>query len=731
MAEYDDPKNPDNHRSLADFLKTSKSDAKAGSSLRAPRQSAQQAGAAEPETPEEPSGAPRKDSFLKAPVRNRAQHDPTREFERESAPARPPTHEELIVAAIRKGDTNWVEMDADPKALAPDRQEILFVFALPTPPMVHSLFLAGLRFNPKDGLAVRTAIAKKHYGALEVLKTHGARIDLDTLKAMATWRRSQAKNTAAPSGSPAKLQESFEQFLMDHGKEIDPQELSAFAPAPAEPEPEPLAPQPLEEPAAAQAVQAEAEAEPATQIEPRHGAPADALASAPEAEADPVHHALPAEEQHPPFDLPEEMPLVSADPQLPPAREKKTPVARAIETEFEQPVDNRAHTPLEPAMAAPTPSPTPAADARKSAAAGGGLSPLVAARLAMLDKVVAEKQQLEMRVLELEMYADAAGKLEDERNNLLDELADAQDGRAALAREIDSLKTTYSSFGKTKADLEEQLAAAQDAIKNQEQEHNRERDRLSQAEANLASLLRDGERRETELRAHNEQLAAKIEELGSRTAPLPEVVDWLRDTAQEAGLRKQMFIDAVIKGEHKTLDKIAKNTAVESELAHLALAYAAEAGQIKCAQWIVDNLDVHPGFGNEIALHRAVEAKHHDMIRWLSNNGADIHRADEFALRMAVEQDNVGLMDFLVTLGANPRVASERPLREAAAAASWHCFKALLGYGCVAYDEKGDLYPEIAAQEETLPLIEWADQQRKAAKALDPDFSKRQKRRDF
>jgi hypothetical protein len=731
------PVTQDTQPSLMDLLKTSKPESKNGTALKAPRQNAQNNLLLAVEPVSVSTSTATKNSFLKAP-RQGSQNSLATAEEPMNFTEQETTHEQQIVEAIKRGDKAWIEANATMDGIPLGRQEMLLVFAFAKPECIFPLLAAGLKFDPKEGLAIRNALSRKNYAALECLKARGANIDLETLKAIASWRRNQNKELSKP-GKPepepdqdivntARIQEDFDDFLRTHASEIDQDDLAAFsAPPPMHKDhadaaldaPHEDETSIIETLAVAEPQQHESAGQPSTDLDSTFR---DAFE-----EMQQTLHRL--DEAEAPV-----APSLDTNPQtISPAPAIEPEIGDSKQTDMISAIASIAAPVSEPNDPEPDAMQNPSTiETRKPhSSLGSGPSAMDRARLAMLDKVLLEKQQLEVKVMELQMFEEAATSLEDERNRLLDELAEAQDNQELLSNKLAQARQDYAQFDKIKAQLENALAQQIEQQNQLTQSHLKEQERLTQAEANLSTLLKEHERRETELRTHNGQLAAKIAELENREAPAPDATDWLKDTEKEANLRRNLFIDTVIKGEYKLLDKVAKNTAVDSETAHWALVFAAESGRIRCAQWIVDNLDAHPGFGGEIALLRALDSKNMEMVRWLANHGADIHHAEEFALRHAVDHDDVSMLDFLVSMGANPRVARERPLREAAEKQSWSCFKALLGYGSTGHDDKGVLYPELAEQEEEVkPHLEWAAQQRKLARTLDPDFAKRQVRHE-
>ena len=358
---------------------------------------------------------------------------------------------------------------------------------------------------------------------------------------------------------------------------------------------------------------------------------------------------------------------------------------------------------------------------------GAPISTLEKARLAMFDKVIAEKQQLEMQVLELQLYADAAQELEAERDAMAAALDEKQAAIEALRTQMEAFSATRAEFDAEREALASVAEEARAAATMLESAHSGERERLLQAERNLSSLLKESERRESDLRTSNADLQSKNSSLSNRPPPTPEFIDVLKGTDREAHLRKNLFISSIISGEHRALDKISKNTAVEPEQAHIALAFAAEAGQVKSGQWLIENMGIHPGYGGELALGWALNAGQVEMARWLVSQGADIHHAEEFALRIAIAKDDVAMLDALIAMGANPRAASERSLRYAATQDAWKTFKAMLAHGCTGMDAKGLPYPEIEDSVIAQEHMSWISEQRALAKSLDPYFAQRQK----
>lgn len=737
----EEPKNNDSSSSLRDLLKSGKSDSKSsGSSLKAPRQSSQSTNNTNSSNEDASSDSstqsndgeeyPKRDAFLKAP-RPSKQQSSTQASEDNDIPA---SHEQEILHAIRRGDADWITQNAQIALIDKARHEIITTLSLSQPQCLEALFAAGLPVDKNGGLALRTATQKKDYAALEVLKAMGVRVDLETLKALAAWRRASSrkeKTTAEAEDAKAnavRIQSDFDDFLQAHADELGIDDPSKFAPKDEAPGEAAKGEDDIETPEYEAEVPVDLLSElevalSSNTINPDLATPSlDSISEQDSQEAS----------KTPAKTKPEQSRRLGSEATAPnaPKIAPSNPDLGAANAPHKSSVRFQPTESLEPPMTAQTP-PSSSNDRKSSNVSSQGMSPMDKVKLATFDKVMQEKQLLEMKVMELQMYQDAAASMEEERNKLLDELAEAQEQKDNAEFELEETKKEFSQFDTIKTQLEAQLAQEKASSKLREEAHARERDRLMAAESNTASLLRDAERREGELRQGQQQLLAKIAELEKRGTPAPEANDWLEGTEKEANLRKGLFVEAILGGEYKTLGKISMNTAVEPEMAHLALVFAAEAGQLKCAQWLVDNMDVHPGFGGELALMRAIKHNHFDMIRWLAGNGADIHHADEFALRLAVDKDDVAMLDFLVSLGANVRAANERALREAAKGQSWSCFKALLGYGCTGLDQKGEPHPELAYEEEATERLQWIAAQRKLAKTLDPDFAKRQKRKDI
>lgn len=682
--------------SLMSLLKGGKGESKKSSGLKSPRQSAAQAMQAAGEVPPDTSLMPtmaKKDTFLKQP-RNRASVAPSPESTSEGASDPALSPEQQLVAAIKRGDSAWITENAQLAELAEARQEILLIYALPNPACVEALLNAGLKFTLKDGLALRAAVAKPHYGALELLCARGAQVSPDTLKRLKNYIDPSPKATVVvqtsvvqTSSEPEELTSTnrldadFQKFLVEHGTEVSTDDRKFFSPV----------------------------AEASAGISPPAVPPVPLLAD-PLPEAELFAEAAPELAQF--LDL-----------ELPGDRDSN-PLSGSVES-----FDLDTHPGLPPLSLENDSMSTPTAFERKPYASSTGISTADRAKLAMLEKTLQDKQRLELEVMELKMYAEAASALEEERDVLSQELAEIRDERDGLAQELEKAQSEHVSLDAKHASIEAKIAKAQAQLDAERAARFVDREAAELARAASATHLRDSERREADARTQAEALLAKVADLETREAASPTVEDWLRGSDREKALRKDMFVDAVIKGEHKHLDKLAKNTALEISTANIALAYAAEFGQVKCAQWLVETMDVHPGAGNELALLRAVEAKNKEMIGWLVERGADMHRADGFALRLAAQKDDPDLLDFLVGLGANARAGSDRALREAAASGSWRSFRALLALGCTGRDDKGFAWPEIVAREdEAKEHLDWAAEQVNLERSIDAEFRSRRGR---
>ena len=71
-------------------------------------------------------------------------------------------------------------------------------------------------------------------------------------------------------------------------------------------------------------------------------------------------------------------------------------------------------------------------------------------------------------------------------------------------------------------------------------------------------------------------------------------------------------------------------------------------------------------FWNGFLLRLSAENGHLDMVKFLVQNGADIHMLDDYALLFAAENGHLDVVKFLVQNGANIQSRSDRALRFAA-----------------------------------------------------------------
>lgn len=616
----------------------------------------------------------RRDAGLRQPSAkgiSKPSYESDPEASRFAPPSSSKTHEQEIFEAIRAEDIEWIRTQARSSDIQSSRQEILMVAALPKAHILSALIEIGFSFDA-DGLAVKTAISKGYWNCVESFQRAGARFDVDTLKKIAAWRREIAQKAArtmrrdAPpprqqpqaeepiSAPPESLDSEFAQFLDDHGSVA-----SEGLPGDHDDIDSDL----------------EAHLESGQSSKIARNPPVD----------DFEEETAPGSSENSGFDISDELEaaLGGGDDEPPPS----DPVV----------------APRRPAPSPTSASPPPRMAAHESGA--GSLSALERAKLKTLERVMAEKQALENRVMELEAFAEAVETLEAEREGFFNQLDEA-------AAERDRLLA--------------QLRAAESGSKQRdralEEAHGKELDRLRVAEQNLSSMLEQTEADLSSSQERERELLARVDELERMDAPPPEAVDILLRDGLDKTLRKSLFVSQILKGEIHTLEKIALNSSVEREEASYALAFAAEAGQIEAAEWILRNLDGDLHIGGELPLLRALESGQVEMAFWLIGRGANFHHADEFALRWACKMEDIETIDRLVSLGASVHAGGGRPLREAFASESWRAFRALLCYGASPLAPNGDVDSEFASSPEALEIIQWSESQRKALQQIDPDF---------
>ena len=96
-----------------------------------------------------------------------------------------------------------------------------------------------------------------------------------------------------------------------------------------------------------------------------------------------------------------------------------------------------------------------------------------------------------------------------------------------------------------------------------------------------------------------------------------------------------------------------------------ALIGASEQGHLDIAKFLLENgADINAQSGD--ALGRASKNGHLEMVKLLVGSGADIHAYDDYALRMAAGKGHLPVVKYLVEHGADVNVMGGEPLIQAA-----------------------------------------------------------------
>ena len=95
-----------------------------------------------------------------------------------------------------------------------------------------------------------------------------------------------------------------------------------------------------------------------------------------------------------------------------------------------------------------------------------------------------------------------------------------------------------------------------------------------------------------------------------------------------------------------------------------ALTFASQEGHIDIVKYLVENgADIHAR--NDWALIMASENGHLDIVKYLVNEGADIHVRKDWALRIASEKGHLDIVKYLVNEGADIHARDDWALRVA------------------------------------------------------------------
>lgn len=591
------------------------------------------------------------------------------------------SYEQEIIKAIKNGNLQWLQDEAtlEDKTLSPQRQEIIFMVAVEYVDALEILLKKGFSFAPK-GIAVNSALKNNNFPALNILSQFGAQLDSKTLISLAKWQREQNlerfSNTNLNQNDneqvpPLPDDESIEPQLITTPETLE-NELNMFINEPSLKTEETIE----------NIAQNDNDTTEQSELLSENNLPIsnDTLDDTKNPENDehnehndePLHNLTDSKNNNSEYNQ----------------NKEKTTMA----------------TPNQPQQRYVPKTFTPA-----SSQSGSGLTALERAKLKNYEQILAEKQALESKLLELSAYEEAAQSMEQDLISANSEIERLQETENELIKTIDSLNKKISDFSKTSLLLDEQ----KQQIKQ-----------LQTSNENLANLLEEKEQLINDKNDEIQKLQDQIDFLEEQPGALPEATDILVESGLDEQLRSDTFIELVLNSDLQAIENLATNTQITHKQASYALAYSAQTGNIEVAQWLIDNLDADIHCANELPLLRAIENDNYEMIMFLIEKGANIHHADSFALRKAVQKNDMYLMNLLIKKGANIHIQDNRLLKEALEFKSWDCFQALLAYGATFVDDDGDTEEIFEQNEEAQNLISWFQEQQSLLNEMDPVFLK-------
>ena len=93
-----------------------------------------------------------------------------------------------------------------------------------------------------------------------------------------------------------------------------------------------------------------------------------------------------------------------------------------------------------------------------------------------------------------------------------------------------------------------------------------------------------------------------------------------------------------------------------------ALRYSALYGHLDIVKYLIDNgANLHDE--NDCALRFSAEHGHLSIVKYLIENGADIHANDDYALKLSAQCGYLNVVEYLIENGANIHAGNDYPLR--------------------------------------------------------------------
>lgn len=140
-----------------------------------------------------------------------------------------------------------------------------------------------------------------------------------------------------------------------------------------------------------------------------------------------------------------------------------------------------------------------------------------------------------------------------------------------------------------------------------------------------------------------------------------------------------LFLESVQQG-FLDLAKYANGKKVSKDIKGISLGVAAKIGNYEIVKWLVeDGVNIH--YEEDAALSFASEKGHQEIVKYLVEKGADIHERDDVALGYASRNGNLEIMQFLVEAGANVNAHNGYALRIAASKGHLDAVKYLIEHG--------------------------------------------------
>lgn len=362
-------------------------------------------------------------------------------------------------------------------------------------------------------------------------------------------------------------------------------------------------------------------------------------------------------------------------------------------------------------------------------------------KLADFDAAISRMSQLKNELASTRETLDRetmrAEELSSELSGISSELSSANKEKQTLLAKIEELEAAPSFDPKMESELKllrkerDELTTEREMLSErisdlelsleERNENEQESALLARKVENLQILIDQCEQEKQMIADENESLRAECAIVAESQKPLL-ALNWLSGTDEEERARRLPLVSAVLSEGLDAVRKVLENSVVDSEEKGLALSLAAEAGLSSQMLEYLVSIGANPRFGNDLPLVLACENQHSSTALDLIKLGAEHTRESCFALRAFARVDDIATCRALIAAGANPNAGDGLPLREAVENGATNTACLLMYVGASLRDANGDFFDFIEADERLLETAKWVETQREIAAQLESSF---------